>query len=50
MTKLMTCPCGQEIRGETDEELVTLVKKHGKEVHSQEDLTREDILAMAQPI
>jgi len=50
MTKLVTCPFGKEIRGENDDELVKLVTKHGKKVHSRENLTRDDILAMAQPV
>ena len=48
MAKVVTCPCGEVIRAETDDELVGLVQKHGKAVHNQ-DVTREDALAMAQP-
>lgn len=48
MAKVVTCPCGETIRAETDDELVRLVQAHGKEVHNQE-VSREDALGMAQP-
>lgn len=48
MAKVVNCPCGETLRGETDDELVGLVQAHGKEVHKQE-VSREDALAMAQP-
>ena len=48
MAKVVTCPCGERITGDTDDELVRLVQTHGKEVHSQE-VSREDALAKAQP-
>ena len=48
MAKVVTCPCGEKITGEIDDELVRLVQAHGKEVHNQE-VSREDALAMAQP-
>lgn len=44
----MHCDCGHVMRGETDDELVANVQKHAREVHDME-LTREQILAMAQP-
>ena len=48
MAKVVICPCEQVIKAETDDDLVAQVQKHGKEVHNQ-DTTREDVLAMAQP-
>ncbi len=48
MAKIMQCDCGYVVRGETDDELVANVQKHAREVHDME-LTREQILAMAQP-
>ena len=48
MAKVVNCPCGEVLRGETDDELVSLVQEHGKAVYQQE-VTREDMLAMAQP-
>ncbi len=48
MAKVVSCPCGEVIKAETDDDLVTQVQKHGKEIHDQEP-TREEVLAMAQP-
>ena len=49
MAKAVNCPCGETIKADTDDESVRLVQAHGKEVHNQE-VTREDALAMAQPV
>ena len=49
MAKVVNCPCGVAMQADSDDELVDLVQKHGKEVHSQE-VSREDALAMAQPV
>jgi len=49
MAKAVNCPCGETIKADTDDELVQLVQARGKEVHNQE-VSREDALAMAQPI
>ncbi len=48
MAKTVSCPCGETLRGENDDELVRQVQAHGKAVHNQE-VSREDALAMAQP-
>ena len=48
MAKTVSCPCGETLRGENDDELVLEVQAHGKAVHNQE-VSREDALAMAQP-
>ena len=48
MAKVVTCPCGETLRADTDDELVKLVQDHGKAVHDQE-VSRADALAMAQP-
>ncbi len=48
MAKAVNCPCGEVISAETDDELVTLVQQHGKDVHNQAP-SREDVLAMAHP-
>ena len=48
MAKVVNCPCGEKITGDTDDELVKLVQEHGKAVHQQE-VSRDDVLAMAQP-
>ena len=48
MAKVVTCPWGEVITAANDDDLVRMVQKHGKEVHSQ-DVTREEALAAAQP-
>ena len=48
MAKVVNCPCGEVIKADSDDEIVRLVQEHGKAVHDQ-DVTREDALAMAQP-
>ncbi len=48
MAKAVSCPCGETIKADTDDELVRLVQAHGKAVHDQE-VSREDALSMAQP-
>ena len=49
MAKAVNCPCGETIKADTDDELFQLVQAHREEVHNQE-VSREDALAMAQPI
>lgn len=46
--KLVKCDCGFVVRSENDDKLVAELQKHAKEHHNM-DLTREQILAMAQP-
>ncbi len=48
-TKQVSCDCGKTIREQGDEELVNAVQKHAKEAHGM-DLTREQVLAMAEPV
>lgn len=48
LAKVVNCPCGEKITGDTDDELVKLVQEHGKEIH-QQDVSRDDAMAMAQP-
>ncbi len=48
MAKVVTCPCGETMRADNDDELARLVQEHGKTVHNQ-DVSRADALAMAQP-
>ena len=49
MAKVVNCPCGERITADSDDELVRSVQAHGKEVHDQ-DVNKEDVLAMAQPV
>lgn len=46
--KQVSCDCGKVIREEGDEALVAAVQRHASEVHDM-DLTREQVLAMAEP-
>ena len=48
MQKVINCPCGFVVRGETDDQLVAKAQEHAKTVHQME-LTREQALAMATP-
>ena len=44
---VVRCECRFEARG-TEEELVPVVQRHGREAHNME-ATREQVLAMARP-
>jgi predicted small metal-binding protein len=44
---VVQCECGFVARG-TEEELVPVVQRHGREAHNME-ATREQVLAMARP-
>jgi predicted small metal-binding protein len=46
VAKVMKCFCGSVIRGETDDDIVTNVQKHAREVHDME-VTKEQVLSMA---
>lgn len=48
-TKQVSCDCGKIFREETDGKLVATVQQHAREVHNM-DLTREQVLAMAEPV
>ena len=48
MEKVINCPCGFVVKGNSDEEVVALAQEHAKQVHQME-LTREQALAMAKP-
>jgi predicted small metal-binding protein len=45
--KKVTCECGKEFRSANDDQLVSDVQKHAREVHNME-LSREQVLSMAQ--
>lgn len=47
MLKQVTCECGWSAKG-TEDELVPLIQKHGREVHGLE-VTREQAVAQLQP-
>lgn len=47
--KQVSCDCGTVIREDSDDQLVAAVQQHAREVHNM-DLTREQILSMAEPV
>ena len=49
-TKVIHCECGQTVRAETDDELVSIVESHVQQDHPElvGKLGRQDILAMAE--
>jgi predicted small metal-binding protein len=51
MAKKVDCPCGATMRGETDDELVTKVEAHVRDMHPDmlAGMTRDKILEMASP-
>jgi uncharacterized protein YuzB (UPF0349 family) len=50
MAMKVDCPCGETVRGETDDELVSNVEQHIQDRHPEmvETMSREQILGMAQ--
>jgi predicted small metal-binding protein len=48
MEKVINCPCGFVLKGNSDDDVVQKAQAHAKEVH-QMDLSREQALAMARP-
>ena len=50
MAKEINCPCGETVRGESDDELVTNAEAHIQEKHPDMvgTMSREQILDMAQ--
>lgn len=47
--KQVSCDCGTVIREENDEQLVKAVQQHARDIHTM-DLTREQVLSMAEPV
>ena len=50
MARVINCECGQVIRGESDEELVTRAQDHINQNHPQlvGKLSEQDVLGMAE--
>jgi predicted small metal-binding protein len=50
MAKEVNCPCGETVRGESDDELVANVEAHVRDKHPEMvgTMSREQILEMAQ--
>lgn len=47
MKTLLRCPCGEEVRGKDEDELVELAQAHLAEAHPGRTYEREMILFMA---
>ena len=49
MAKMVECPCGEVMRGDDDDEIVTNVEAHVREKHPEmvATITRDKILEMA---
>ena len=45
MQKVINCPCGFVLKGDSDDEVVQKAQAHAKQVH-QMDLSREQALAI----
>ena len=43
MGKMLTCYCGEVIRGTTDDEVMENGAKHGKEKHPDKKLSEEEV-------
>ncbi len=50
MKKRVQCDCGWSFESAKEDELVTAVQKHAKEVHNLDGVTREQALAQAKPV
>lgn len=50
MAKQVNCPCGEVVRGQTDDELVANVEAHIREKHPDMvgTMSRDQILGMAE--
>jgi predicted small metal-binding protein len=50
MSKEVNCPCGETVRGEDDDELVSNVEAHVRDKHPDMvgTMSRDQILGMAQ--
>jgi len=50
MAKQVNCPCGETVRGDSDDELVSNVEAHVQDMHPDMvgTMSREQILDMAQ--
>ena len=52
MARVINCECGQVIRGENDEELVSRAQDHVNQNHPElvGKLSRDDIVAMSEEV
>jgi predicted small metal-binding protein len=47
--KLVVCPCGETIRADNDDELVSKVQEHASKIHDGMKIERAQVMEMAQP-
>jgi len=47
--KVVHCPCGEDVKGETDDDLVAAVESHVQDKHPDKvgTMSRDEILGMA---
>lgn len=50
MSKVVNCPCGATVTGATDDELVSNVQAHARDIHDGMVISREQALEMAKPV
>lgn len=50
LKKRVECECGWFQETDNEDDLVTSVQRHAKEVHNMEGVTREQVLAQAKPV
>ena len=48
MKKIIQCPCGSVIEGDSDDDVVRKAQEHAKTTHGM-DLSKDQALAMARP-
>ena len=50
MAKMISCPCGETMRGETEEEVLDRAEQHVQEVHADmaDQFPRETLAGMVQ--
>ena len=49
MTRMIKCECGFSVQSDSEQKLVTDTQQHARQFHKM-DLTRDQVLAMAQPV
>ena len=50
MARIINCECGQQLRADSDDQLVERVEEHVRQAHPElvGKMSRDDILAMAE--
>jgi len=50
MSKVINCECGEDVRADSDDDLVQKVQRHVGEAHPElvGKMSRDDVLAMAE--